>query len=99
MEPTMRSFLAGAFLAAIAGTATWSAPASAQEIKTYCTKVGNDDRLQALPSALTATARRIFEVAAETPDSYVKAATSVRCMSGTVWLCNRGANLVCGKAN
>ena len=95
----MRSFLAGVFLTALAGAAMWCAPASAQEIKTFCAKVGDDDRLQALPPALTVSARRIFEVAAEMPDSYVKAATSVRCMSGTVWLCNRGANLVCEKAD
>ena len=95
----MRSFLAGLFIAAIAGAAMWGSSAYAQEIKTYCAKVGNDDRLQALPPALTAAARRIFEIGAEMPDSIVKVATSFRCMSGTVWLCNRGANLVCEKAD
>lgn len=95
----IRSFRAGVSLAALAGAAIWCVPASAQEIKTYCAKVGNDDRLKALPAALTASARRIFEIGVEMPDSTVKAATSVRCMSGTVWLCNRGANLVCEKAD
>lgn len=95
----MRSFLARVVLAASVGAAMWCAPASAQEIKAYCAKVGNDDRLQALPAALAARARRIFEIAAEMPDSTVKGATSVRCMSGKVWLCNRGANLVCDKAD
>lgn len=95
----MRSLLAAVLLASSVGAAMWCAPASAQEIKTYCAKVGNDDRLQALPPGLAAKARQIFEIAAEMPDAIVKAATSVRCMSGTVWLCNRGANLVCDKAD
>lgn len=94
----MRSYLTGVLLAAIVGAACCSS-ASAQEIMTYCAKVRDDDRLQALPPSLTANARRMFEVSADMSNSYVQAATSVRCMGGTVWLCDRGANLVCDKAD
>lgn len=95
----MRRLFAGAVLAALVVTATGCVPASAQEIGSYCAKAGNDDRLQDLPSTLIARVRRIFEIGPEMPDAIVKATTSVRCMDGTVWLCNRGANLVCEKAD
>jgi hypothetical protein len=99
LESMMRRLFAGAVLAAVAVAVPGCVPASAQEIGSYCAKVGNDDRLQALPPNLIGSARRVFEIAAEMPDAFIMAGTSVRCMGGTVWLCNRGANLVCEKAD
>lgn len=95
----MRSTIAGLLLVVLAGTTLTGTSASAQDVQAYCAKVGNDDRVQPVPDSLLAAARRIFEVSAETPDSYVQASTSVRCMNGKVWLCNVGANLICEKAD
>lgn len=93
------SIAAGVMLSCIAGSAMVCAPASAQDVRAYCARVGDDDRMQPVPSDLIANARRMFDVPAEATDSYLQAATSVRCMNGAVWLCNEGANLICGKAD
>jgi hypothetical protein len=61
--------------------------------------VGDEDRAKPAPAALLPAARRLFEFSAETPNAIVKKSTVFRCMGGEVWLCNYGANLVCGKAN
>ena len=81
------------------GSVMFCMPASARDLKAYCAKVGNDDHVQPIPDALLPNARRMFEVPADMAASHVKATTSVRCMSGAVWLCNSGANLTCGKAD
>lgn len=83
----------------VAGSVMLCTPAFAQDIQAYCAKVGNDDRVQPVPDALLANARRMFDVPADMVASHVKATTSVRCMNGAVWLCNYGANLSCGKAD
>ena len=95
----VRSTIAGCLLVVLAGTALMGTAASAQDVQAYCAKVGDDDRVQPVPDSLIAAARRIFEVSAETLDSYVQASTSVRCMNGKAWLCNVGANLICEKAD
>jgi hypothetical protein len=74
-------------------------PASAQDVQAQCARTGNDDRVRPLPSSLIPNARRIFELEAEMPDSDVRATSSFRCMNGAAWLCNAGANLICGKAD
>lgn len=83
----------------IAGSAINCTPASAQDLQTYCAKVGNDDRVKPVPDALLSDARRMFDVPADITASIVKATTSFRCMNGAVWLCNYGVNLICGKAD
>ena len=73
--------------------------ASAQDVRAYCSRVGNDDRVQPVPDNVIPVARRIFDIPAGVLESYVQASTSVRCMNGMAWLCNYGANLVCEKAD
>lgn len=95
----MRSRFASFLLVVLAGTTMFCTLASGQDVQAYCAKVGDDDRVQPVPDSLIPVARRIFYVSAETPDSYVQASTSVRCMNGTAWLCSYGANLICEKAD
>lgn len=95
----IRSNVAAVLFAVMAGATILCTPASAQEARAYCAKVGNDDRVRPLPGSLIPNARRMFDLAAETPDSFVRASTSVRCADGAVWLCSYGANLVCDKAD
>ncbi len=73
--------------------------ASAQDLSAFCGKSVNDDRLKPLPAPLSAEARRLFELSQDEPAALVSKSTVYRCMNGKVWLCNYGANLVCGKAN
>jgi hypothetical protein len=90
-----------AFLAAIAGAVTISAQgtARAQDVPALCAMVTNDDRVRPIPITLIPVARELFSFSADAPDKYVQKSTSFRCTGGKVWLCNTGANLVCGKAN
>ena len=95
----MRSSFSGFLFLVFAGATMLCTSASAQDVQAYCAKVGDDDRVQPVPDSLIQIARRIFEFSAETPNSYVQASTSVRCMNGVVWLCSYGANLICEKAD
>lgn len=95
----LRSIVAVLLLCCAAGSQPFCTPAAAQDVQAYCAKIGNDDRLQPLPDALLAYARRMFDVPADMAASHVKATTSFRCMNGAVWLCDYGANLICGKAD
>jgi hypothetical protein len=62
--------------------------------------VGDDDGVKTIPAGLVAQARKLFfQPSAAVSDAEVRDSTSFRCMSGKIWLCNYGANLVCGKAN
>jgi hypothetical protein len=74
-----------AFLAAIAGAVRISAQGTTL--------------VRPIPITLTPVARELFSFSADAPDKYVQKSSSFRCMGGNVWLCNTGANLVCGKAN
>ena len=96
----LRSVLAG-LLVSIAGAVPVShiATARAQDVQAYCATVGDDDQLRPVPARLVPDARRLFGLSRDTPSALVRKSTSVRCMSGKVWLCNYGANLICGKAN
>jgi hypothetical protein len=76
-----------------------SVPARAQDARAACAKIVDDDRLRPLPGNLVAQARRLFDLSADMPVDFVRTSTSMRCMHGDVWLCNAGANLVCGKAD
>lgn len=90
-----------AFLAATVGAVTILAVGTArsQDAKSICARVTNDDRVRRLPITLVPAARQLFGFSADTPSGYVRKGTSFRCMNGKVFLCNTGANLVCGKAN
>lgn len=97
----MHRFVHAGFLAAIAGATTISpmGMARAQDVPALCTRVTNDDRVRPIPITLVPAARRLFSFSADAPDKYIQKSTSFRCMAGKVWLCNTGANLVCGKAD
>lgn len=95
----VRSSFAGFLIVVVSGTTMLCTSVSAQDVQAYCAKVGDDDQVQPVPNSLIPVARRIFEVSAETSDSYVQASTSVRCMNGIAWLCSYGANLICEKAD
>ena len=73
--------------------------AHAQDLAARCAKVGDDDKATPIAAALVPQARRLFGFSKETPNAFIRNGTSYRCMGGKPWLCNVGANLVCGKAN
>jgi hypothetical protein len=95
----MRPSFSGLLFLIFAGATMMCPSASAQDVQEFCARVGNDDRVQPVPDGFIQIARQIFEFSAETPNSYVQASTSVRCMNGLVWLCSYGANLICEKAD
>jgi hypothetical protein len=93
------AFLHAAFLAAIGGaTSSLLGTTRAQDVPALCERVINDDRVRPIPITLVPKARELFSFSADAPDRYIQKSTSFRCMDGKVWLCNIGANLVCGKA-
>jgi hypothetical protein len=70
-----------------------------EDVQAYCAKVGNDDSVKTIPAGFVAQARKLFfQPSSAVSDAEVRESTSFRCMSGKIWLCNYGANLVCGKA-
>jgi hypothetical protein len=73
--------------------------AQAQDVGAVCAKIGNDDKAKPIPAALIPRARQLFGFSKETPNALIRSGTSYRCMDGKAWLCNVGANFVCGKAN
>ncbi|QBR71350.1 hypothetical protein CU048_08715 [Beijerinckiaceae bacterium] len=97
MSPSVRA----GFLIAIAGALTTSPMSTsyAQDVASLCAKGADNDRVSPIPAALVPAARRLFGFSSDTPGAYIQKGTSFRCMQGQVWLCNTGANLVCGKAN
>ncbi len=95
----IRSIVRVLLVSCVTESVMFCTPASAQDMQAYCATVGNDDRVQPVPDALLPNARRMFDVPPDMAASHVKATTSVRCMNGAVWLCNFGANLICGKAD
>ncbi|HXW72366.1 MAG TPA: hypothetical protein VEK34_13135 [Methylocella sp.] len=79
--------------------ATPSAPTHAQDVKALCERVANDDRVRPIPITLVPAARQAFSLPGSASEIEVQKSTSFRCKDKKVWLCNTGANLVCGKAN
>ena len=73
--------------------------AYAEDTAAHCAKVGDDDAVKTVSAALVVPARKLFGLNSEMSDALVRKSTSFRCMNRNVWLCNYGANLVCGKAN
>ncbi|MGO9773281.1 MAG: hypothetical protein ACLPSW_27790 [Roseiarcus sp.] len=96
----LRSVLAG-ILVSTAGVAPMScmATARAQDLKAYCAKVGNDDRVKPIPAALVPEAGRLFDPRSADDADFVRGSTVYRCMSGSIWLCNHGANIPCAKGD
>lgn len=76
-----------------------TATARAQDLNAYCAKAGNDDRVKPIPEALLPAARRLFNLESADDADFVLRSTVYRCMSGSVWLCNHGANIPCAKAD
>ena len=72
--------------------------AASDDPASYCASVGTDDRVRPITSGLVAPAIRLFELQSGQAQ-WVKDSTVYRCMRGSVWLCNHGANLVCAKAD
>jgi hypothetical protein len=72
--------------------------AHAEEAQAHCAKVGNDDTVRTIPPSLIAGAASLFDEppneAAADREMYV-----YRCMGGSVWVCNHGANIPCAKGN
>lgn len=95
-----RPMFAG-FLAAVAGVLAFPGmmAAHAQNNQRLCAGKGSDDRARPLPAAIVPQARKLFGFSPNTPNALVRKTTSFRCMKGKAWLCNDGANLVCGKAD
>jgi hypothetical protein len=85
--------MAGATPMALAATAR------AQDPNAYCARVGNDDRVKPIPAAMVPTARRLFNLESADDADFVLRSTVFRCMNGSVWLCNHGANIPCAKAD
>ena len=93
---TVRAILGTATLAALA-LFSRQEPAHAVDAQAHCAKVGNDDTVRMIPPSLVAGAARLFHEpaseAASHRDMYV-----YRCMGGSVWVCDHGANILCIKA-
>ena len=71
-----------------------------EDVQAYCANVGDDGGVKTIPAGLVAQARKLFfKPFSAVSDAEVRDSTSFRCMSGEIWLCNYGANLVCDKAN
>lgn len=66
--------------------------ASAGDAVRYCAKVGNDDKTKSITPDLLPFVRKQFS---GSDDAFLKASTFYRCMGGSVWVCNVGANLPC----
>ena len=73
-------------------------PAHAVDPQSHLAKVGNDDTVRTIPPNLIAIAATLFHEpaneAASHRDMYV-----YRCMGGSVWVCNHGANIPCAKGD
>jgi hypothetical protein len=64
-----------------------------------CAGAGNDDRVKPIPHELVPATRHLFGFTSDEPAASVQESTVFRCMSGKVWLCNYGANLLCAKGD
>ncbi|GJD87688.1 hypothetical protein BHAOGJBA_1193 [Methylobacterium hispanicum] len=85
-------------LFALLSTGASEARAQAGDPRARCAAAGDDDRPRPLPAEIAQAARRVLNLTAE-PLEDLRRTTVYRCMGGRVWLCNRGANIVCGKAD
>lgn len=88
----------GAILSLASTFSAFTQEAPAQHPTRYCASVGTDDRVRPIPPALAPQALRLFYLAPVDPGQ-VQRSTVYRCMDGSAWLCNYGANLTCAKAD
>jgi hypothetical protein len=88
---------AAAFVA-LASPGAAAGGATAEQVRAYCARVGDDDRTRTIPPALARAAIRLFGLASEDVRQ-VERSTVRRCMDGAVLLCTVGANLSCSKAD
>jgi hypothetical protein len=77
--------------------------ASADGLRAYCARVGDDDTIRsydpALRSELAAAFQRLFSGAPAPDRRMLRVQTHLRCMGGYVLACFTGANLPCSKLN
>jgi hypothetical protein len=72
-----------------------SLPSDAQSTTSLCAGKGTVDGTTPIPQSLIESASRLFG----SDETDFMGSTVFRCMNDEVWLCNYGADLVCGKAN
>ncbi len=94
----MRKVLSPIVALAAASSCSALAGTLAEDPRSYCARVGDDDQPKPIPPGLVSQAIRLFYLAP--PDAkQVERMTVYRCMRGALWLCNYGANLSCAKAD
>jgi hypothetical protein len=76
-------------------------PAHAVDPQSHCAKVGNDDTVRTIPPNLIAIAETLFHEPANEAASHrdMRDMYVYRCMGGSVWVCNHGANIPCAKGD
>jgi len=87
-----------AIVATISLAASLSNQVFAANIDNQCVKKRNDDNVRNIPPSLSTRAAKALNVSQSdiigSPALY-----EYRCMNGTIWVCNHGANITCSKAN
>ncbi len=86
-----RSFVAIGFLSSVN-------PALAESPISHCASARVDDRTMPIPAAMVGQATALLELR-NADANWVRKTTVYRYMNGAAWLCNRGANLTCAKAD
>jgi hypothetical protein len=76
-------------------------PAHAVDPQSHCAKVGKDDTVRTIPPNLIAIAETLFHEPANEAASHrdMRDMYVYRCMGGSVWVCNHGANIPCAKGD
>jgi hypothetical protein len=81
----------------LAAWAACSAAAHAETPAAFCARVGTDDTLRPIPSALAPAVNTAFHT--EMPADVASRTTVFRCADRRVLVCSVGANLPCDKAD
>jgi hypothetical protein len=66
--------------------------AFADNARSYCAKVKNDDKIRKIEPEILPFARKEYP---GNEDRNLRESTVYRCMGGKVWICNYGANIPC----
>jgi hypothetical protein len=72
--------------------------ANAGDTRAHCASVRNDDTVRTIPPSLVAGAANLFHEAVSEAASH-REMYVYRCMGGSVWVCNHGANIPCTKGD
>jgi hypothetical protein len=75
-----------------------SLPAHAEDARAHCSSVGNDDTVKTVPPRLIAGSANLFHESASEAAAH-RCMYVYRCMSGSIWVCNHGANIPCAKGD